>query len=147
MTFLTEQTKPVAAQTRAQSVDAGGARSPEFLLSCYRGLQSGAEVVDCTAFRGSKPTGGVVDHDGLAVAVHAKLVSCQGKDGAPPAASPGEDIHLRARDVGNEAVDALKIVGGETGGRREGEDEAASHHLVPKFLYQIYVTKRCTFNP
>ena len=57
-----------------------------------------------------------MDHDGLAVAVHAELVSCQRKNGAPPAASLGEDVHLRARDVGNEAVDALKIVGGETGG-------------------------------
>ena len=72
--------------------------------------------------------------------------SCQGEDGARPAASAGQDVHLRARNTGGEAEEAVKIVLDKTRRRREGEDEAASHDLVPMTLSQIYDNSPRIFN-
>ena len=109
-------------------------------------MQSGEEVVECGTLSGGKPTSGVANHNGFSVAVHAQQASCQGEDGARPAASAGQDIHLRARDTGGEAEEAFKVVLDKPRRQREGEDEAASHDLVPLTLSQIYIILHRIFN-
>ena len=87
-----------------------------------------------------------MDGNDLAVALNPKLASCQGEEGACPAAPTGQDVDLRAWNSGREAAHAVKIVLGETGRRREREDEATRHDMVPTSLSQICVIFYRIFN-